>query len=284
MRRPNYIGYNPNKFRYPSSVQQSHDHYKDKTMRYTNYRGGADDSQDVLPSFDRTNLVAYWPFINDLNDYGPNGFHWTLSSSSPTTGHRPLFLPAQRNKALYLSNTRYRIEHNAAWAWGTSNFTLMFWHHVNHQQQWGLIGSTSSSRTAGLISKRSSDSDSGWEFYNNGSSTQTGRMNFRIVSTDLVSTDLVPSNTWTHWAVVRTGTGSGQTILYKNGIVDKTGTYATNMVSTSYIQLGKSILYGQYNRGSSIQHFMAFSRALTNVEILAFINQTGQRFTDLSEF
>jgi len=282
MRRPNYIGYNPNKFRYPSSIQPMENYYKDKTMKYKNFRGNADDSQNVLPRFDRTSLVAYWPFIDNLNDYGPNAFHWTLSSSSPTTGHRPLFLPAQRNKALYISNTRYRIEHNAAWAWGTSNFTFMFWHHVNHSNQWGWAGN-STSLTGGFITKRTNDSDTGWEFYNNGSSAQTGRMNFRIQSTDIVSTALVPNNEWTHWAVVRVGTGASQTTMYKNGVLDKQGTYATNMTSTSYLQLGRSITYAQYNRGSSVQHFMAFSRALSELEIATIIMQTSDRYIDTSE-
>jgi Concanavalin A-like lectin/glucanases superfamily len=54
-------------------------------------------------------------------------------------------------------------------------------------------------------------------------------------------TDLIPAssataiafNTWTHIAVVRTGTGAGQLTLYINGVPVATGTSATNYTSTT---------------------------------------------------
>ena len=276
MKKPNYIGFNPEKLREPSSVQSLHDTYKRIQFKYRYPRGIADVSQLDLPIFDKTSLVAWWPFIHDLKDYGPNGFDWTPSTTVKTTRSTPIFLPGQRGKALYLANQNWAIAHNAAWSWGTGNFTLMFWMHVNHQEQWGLAGLGSSSTLgSGLISKRTNDSDTGWEFYNNGSAAQSGHMNFRMQNIDLVSSGLVPSNQWTHYAVVRYGTGASLTYLYINGYLDATQTYTTNIASTSYLSLGRSIFYSQYNRGTSIKHFLAFSRALDQREILTFINRTG---------
>lgn len=275
MKKLNYIGYNPNKLRYPSQIYSSHDLYRDITMKHINYRGGSDYFQDKLPDFDRSNLIAYYPFIADLKDYSSNANHFTLDTTKGTTGHKPLFLPAQRNKALYLQNTVYVANHIAAWLLGTGNFTIMFWHHVNHQEQWGLAGlGTNSSLTAGFISKRTNDSNAGWEFYNNGTSTQSGRMNFRILNTDLVSSTLVNTNKWTHYAVVRSGTSTNQTTMYVDGVVNKTGTFATNITSTEKLKIGVSIHYNKFNIGSSVQHFIAASRAWSINEIREFINKT----------
>ena len=278
MRRPNYIGYNPNKMRDQSTIQQSHDYYKDKTMLYNSYRDRSDNSQDVLPTFDRTSLVAYWPFIDNLNDYGPNGFHWTLSTVGIQGGHKPLFLPAMRNKALYFENNWWTIPTNAAWRFGTGNFTLMFWHHVNDVEAWST---SAGSPTHGLINMRTNDADTGWEFYSNGGIK--GKMTFRMQNLDLSSATNVSSNKWEHWAIVRYGTGANQTYMWRDGVFESYRAYATNMQSTAYLCLGRSQTYGQYNRNSSIQHFMAFSTALDQKQISLIINQTSDKNIDTSE-
>ena len=47
-------------------------------------------------------------------------------------------------------------------------------------------------------------------------------------------------NTWNHFAVVRSGTGTNQFVMYVNGQVAYTGTRSDNITSTNTLYIGES--------------------------------------------
>ena len=58
-------------------------------------------------------------------------------------------------------------------------------------------------------------------------------------TSNLVETSVAPPiGQWTHYALVREGTGSNQTKIYKNGILEKTGTDSTDWTVTAATGLG----------------------------------------------
>ena len=58
-------------------------------------------------------------------------------------------------------------------------------------------------------------------------------------TSNLVETSVAPLiGQWTHYALVREGTGSNQTKIYKNGILEKTGTDSTDWTVTAATGLG----------------------------------------------
>lgn len=281
MIKPKSIGINTHKFTVPSKIKNISDDSNEKLLAHPWYMDNSTNSSDVLPNFDRSNLVAWWPFISDLKDYSGNGFHWQFNTTAVSPGSKPLFLPALRNKALYLFNMEYTLPNNSAFRFGTSAFTIMFWLHVNSWKCWS--GQTAGGNATGaLIHMRASDSDRGWEFFNNAAASTLGKMCFRVRSTDLLSSTIVPDNKWTHYAVVRKSTATNDTLLYINGILNATQTIATNITSTSYLSLGKSRYYGKFATGVSIQHLMIFNRIVIREEIIRFMSATGRPFTYFS--
>jgi hypothetical protein len=111
------------------------------------------------------------------------------------------------------------IAHDTKLDLGSGDFTVEFW-----------IYPITWSGTMGVVGKKASDATSGWQIYKNAALSPT-KMGARLGGTsDFFTGSDVDTNTWTHWALVRTGS---TVYWFKNGTLDATGTNSTNLVDTS---------------------------------------------------
>jgi hypothetical protein len=108
---------------------------------------------------------------------------------------------------------------------GTAPFTVEFW----------LYASTPVIVTKALVSK--GGSNTGWQIQISGSD----EIQFIFGSTAVVSA-VLSSNTWTHVAVVREGTGTNQTKIYVGGVNTGVATVSTDFNQTSPLYVGASRL------------------------------------------
>jgi hypothetical protein len=104
---------------------------------------------------------------------------------------------------------------------GTAPFTVEFW----------LYASTPVIVTKALVSK--GGSNTGWQIQISGSD----EIQFIFGSTAVVSA-VLSSNTWTHVAVVREGTGTNQTKIYVGGVNTGVATVSTDFNQTSPLYVG----------------------------------------------
>jgi hypothetical protein len=108
---------------------------------------------------------------------------------------------------------------------GTAPFTVEFW----------LYASTPVIVTKALVSK--GGSNTGWQIQISGSD----EIQFIFGSTAVASA-VLSSNTWTHVAVVREGTGTNQTKIYVGGVNTGVATVSTDFNQTSPLYVGASRL------------------------------------------
>lgn len=66
----------------------------------------------------------------------------------------------------------------------------------------------------------------------------TNVLRFTHTTTNIDSTGTIATNSWTHVAVVREGTGANQTKLYINGTQDGQGTVSTDFTQTEEVRIG----------------------------------------------
>ena len=98
---------------------------------------------------------------------------------------------------------------------GTGNFTVECWVYRNASGTYGLIGKGTGT-TGWLLSLNSSN-----------------QVVFTYGSSTITSTGTVSATTWTHIAVVRSGTGANLTKIYISGTNDGTGTVSTDFNQTN---------------------------------------------------
>jgi hypothetical protein len=98
---------------------------------------------------------------------------------------------------------------------GTGNFTVECWVYRNSSGTYGLIGKGTGT-TGWLLSLNSSN-----------------QVVFTYGSSTITSTGTVSATTWTHIAVVRSGTSTNQTKIYISGTNDGTGTVSTDFNQTN---------------------------------------------------
>ena len=126
----------------------------------------------------------------------------------------------------YLSMTS-----NAAFGFGSNVFTV---------ECWFYIPNTSGVKV--LLDSRVTNSSNGIAIYTNGTTINVANGGSQIISGGSLT-----ANSWFHVALVRSGTGTNQTVLYLNGSSIGTATVSTSYNSTaSYI--GNSI-YNEYFSG-----------------------------------
>jgi len=128
---------------------------------------------------------------------------------------------------------------------GTGNFTVECWVYRNASGTYGLIGKGTGT-TGWLLSLNSSN-----------------QVVFTYGSSTITSTGTISATTWTHIAVVRSGTGANQTKIYIGGTNDGTGTVSTDFNQTNamyvaadrtggsnanaYVQDTRVTLYARYS-------------------------------------
>ena len=96
---------------------------------------------------------------------------------------------------------------------GTGDFTIEGWVYL-----------TTGSTARGYISKGPSAATTGWELRFNAANF----LRFEWTASFIVGTTTIPTNTWTHVAVVRSGTATGNVKAYVNGAL-----YATSAVAVT---------------------------------------------------
>jgi Concanavalin A-like lectin/glucanases superfamily len=95
---------------------------------------------------------------------------------------------------------------NAAFAMSNGAFTIEFWFYTSSISQTGYILQTDVNSTALYVSFSSST------------------LRLTDQNTTYVSTPTLVANQWYHIAVVRSGTGTNQTVIYTNGVAGTAGT------------------------------------------------------------
>jgi hypothetical protein len=104
---------------------------------------------------------------------------------------------------------------------GSGSFTVEGWVNL------ALLGSA-----RGLVSKGTSTT--GWSL----SVNSLNQVVFTDATTAITTTTALMANTWYHVAVVRSGTGTNQTVIYIDGVSSATGTSASNFNQTGVMYVG----------------------------------------------
>ena len=170
---------------------------------------------------------------NVLDTVGNAQVSTTQSKWSPTS----MYFDGTGDYLLIPDNPSQRI--------GTGNFTVECWVYRNASGTYGLIGKGTGT-TGWLLSLNSSN-----------------QVVFTYGSSTITSTGTVSATTWTHIAVVRSGTGANLTKIYIGGTNDGTGTVSTDFNQTNamyvaadrtggsnanaYVQDTRVTLYARYS-------------------------------------
>lgn len=119
------------------------------------------------------------------------------------------------------TNNRFSIPNNAAFNFGTADFTVEFWLYC--------VTAWTSMSNPGIAGQKLTDGTGGWVIYRNGS-VNTTSISIRIgtANTDYVTTVTPTTGVWEHWAVVR---ASSTLTWYKNGVATNTYTGVTQNIS-----------------------------------------------------
>lgn len=168
---------------------------------------------------------------NRFRDASGNGFTITTSGSPSVVAFSP-FAPTQFYSASavggsgYFDGTGdYLTANSAGLELGSNLFTIDGWFYCTGYNGGGAIYS----------SVNTYPSSTGLLFYVN----STGGYVIDVNGTNIISTGTAPLNTWTHFAIVRSSTGSNGVTLYINGSALTPGTSATNFSST-YAVIGRT--------------------------------------------
>lgn len=129
---------------------------------------------------------------------------------------------------------------NAALSLGSGDYTVEVWVYLMGTQTtsfgWGVIGTYPGSGNGWGIAINQST---------NGHSVRWGISNSLIA---FATTPYIPTGTWTHIAVTRSGTGTNNTKIFINGVISGQATDNTNDTFTGTLYIGSQGL-GQYLTG-----------------------------------
>jgi len=189
-------------------------------------------TQKVTQSFSITITVgdAYFPYVSLLlNGNGTNGAqnntfldgstnNFTITRNGNTT--QGTFSPYGANWSNYFGTAQHKLSTTGMTAFG-SDFTLELW-----------IFPTSFNDYNTIFDSRGGDGDANGVVLGLNSAAKV------YIYTNggflLTTTTAISLNTWTHIALVRSGSGSGNVKVYINGVADATtATYTTSFTSTA---------------------------------------------------
>lgn len=165
---------------------------------------------------------------NRFVDNSSNAYAFTIVSAPSVRAFSP-FAPTFAYSPSVIGGSGYfdgtgdylSIADNAALQFGTGTFTIQGW---VYRSVAGVLHT---------IAAKGEATPTGWVFQINASN----QLVFTDTSTSITTTTTIPANTWTHVAVVRSGTGTNQTVLYINAVSSATGTSATNFNQTSSLNI-----------------------------------------------
>jgi len=116
----------------------------------------------------------------------------------------------------------------------TGNFTI---------ELWVYLASADVGSARGLVSKGTSTT--GYSV----SLNSTEKVVFSFTTSTITSTGSMPTDSWVHIAVVRSGTGANLTKIYINGVNDGTGTVSTDFSQTNNLYVGADRVAGSPMKG-----------------------------------
>jgi len=130
---------------------------------------------------------------------------------------------------------------------GTGTFTIEAWIYPH---------TVSPTYNSSIVVKGSSSAAATWQF----DISNTSKLRFQYdASSSFSSSSSLVANVWTHVAVVREGTGTNETKLYINGVLDTTGTVASDFSTTDTMKIGR-------NRGGGVVTY--YNGYISNLRVL----------------
>ena len=130
---------------------------------------------------------------------------------------------------------------------GTGTFTIEAWIYPH---------TVSPTYNSSIVVKGSTNAAATWQF----DISNTSKLRFQYdVSSSFSSSSSLVSNVWTHVAVVREGTGTNETKLYINGVLDATGTVASDFSTTDIMKIAR-------NRGGGTDTY--YNGYISNVRVI----------------
>jgi hypothetical protein len=164
---------------------------------------------------------------NRFKDNSTNAFAITITGTPSVQAFSP-FLPTAAYDAAVVGGSGYfdgtgdyLATSGANAALGAGTFTIDGWFYSTGYNSGEAIYSGLNTYPA----------NTGLLFYINGSGTYTVDVN----GTNVISAGTAPLNAWTHFALVRSSTGTNGLALYINGVSIATGTTANNFTSTDAV-------------------------------------------------
>ncbi len=246
---------------------------------------GATGGGGVLPVSTDTNFRYINMLLSTGSTNGSNNNVFLDSSSSPYTVLRNgnatqgTFTPYGNNWSNYFDgdSDRLSVTNNAAFQFGTGDYTIECWVYIVAATSFGIIVkcSTDGAWSSGW-SLAMNSAGNGFTSYHSGINTTTG----------------FATNRWIHLAVVRSG--STET-LWVDGISAATATYTTSLAPTSLLTIGADITATNYEfngyisnlrivKGSAVYTtpFTPSSSPLTAISGTSLLTCNSNRFSDSS--
>ena len=163
---------------------------------------------------------------NTFIDSSSNAYSITRAPATgpnaPTQGTFTPFSQTGWSSSFNTSTTYLTVTDTTNLRFGSGNFTIEAWVYRNAA---GAIQT---------IASKGASTPTGWVFQ----ISAGDKLVFIDTSTSITGATSLAANTWYYVAVVRAGTGAGQTTLYVNGASDNTGMSATTFNQTTNMLIG----------------------------------------------
>jgi hypothetical protein len=232
-----------------------------------------------LTAITNTQLLLLTAQQAPLRDSSANNFTVTANGNAAGNGVEPF--PVNYAGSAYFDGTGdyLSIANNIALQPGTGIFTIEAWIYRNASGAAHTIYAKGGASTGFVLQV-----------------TATNVLRFIDTTTNIDSTGTISATTWTHVAVVRSGTGTNETKLYINGTQDGQGTVTTDFNQTEEVRVGTNrsaaenfagyISNCRFIKGTA-QYTANFTppsaplTAVTNTQLLLLTNNVGP-FVDTS--
>jgi hypothetical protein len=160
------------------------------------------------------------------------------------------------------------VANNSIFNFSNNDFTIEFWMFASSQALAPIVHQTSYASNQGWIV---------WNYDGSNVSAITRKITFMLNGVSFVlttSSDAYVNNTWTHIAIVKTGTGTNNIKIYSNGVVAATGTYSTSLANTT-----NNLMVGGIINGVSWNNTVYFNGYLDDIRITKGVARYTANFT-----
>lgn len=231
--------------------------HRDNSNNWSAYSTITSFTSGTAPIDARAIPARYWKFDEGYGivTHDQNGYTETLAGSSLPTW----LLDGKFNKALSFpgANSGVNIGSTAGLDLAASNFSISAW--VNPSSTVGIHSIFSTSKGIFYI--------------------EDGILKFQksSASWDTIGTGVtIPTNTWTHVAIIRSGVGANQTELYINGYLAQTGAIADLGSGATNPTIGYEVANGRYFAGS-IDDLKVYTSAISQNNLKVDYNNMSAR-------